>query len=237
MTGKILVVDDDPKMIAHLRSVLGRQGYTVQAAQRGDEALEIARTWAPDLVVLDLNLSGPDTLGAGGPDGMDVLRRLRKDPEICVLMLTATDISFVKVAALRIGADDFLTKPFDPQELLARVEAILRRARSRLGDGRKLQFDRLEIDLAARQVWRDGAELKLTRLEFDLLHTLVRRPGTVLSRQQLLGQAWEHGDNVEERVVDVHIGHLRKKIEPDPAEPRYIVTVWGKGYRFEGNPG
>jgi two-component system alkaline phosphatase synthesis response regulator PhoP len=232
-SGKILIVDDDPKVLTLLRATLQREGFTVHATPSGSDALDLAFSWSPDLVILDLSLSGPGSPGEGGPDGMDVLRQLRKQADICVLMLTSTDVSFVKVAALRIGADDFLTKPFDPQELVARVEAILRRAQGRQANGNLLRFRGLEIDLGARLVKRDGDEVRLTRLEFDLLHALVRRPGQVLSRQQLLGQAWERGEVTDDRVVDVHIGHLRKKLEPDPASPHYITTVWGKGYRFE----
>lgn len=232
-SGKILVVDDDPKVLALLRTTLQRDGYTVHATPSGSDALDLAFSWAPDLVVLDLSLSGPGSPGEGGPDGMDVLRQIRKHNDTCVLMLTSTDISFVKVAALRIGADDFLTKPFDPQELLARVEAILRRAHGRDSQRNVLRFKGLEIDLGARAVKRSGEEVHLTRLEFDLLLALARRPGQVLSRQQLLGQAWERNDTGDDRVVDVHIGHLRKKLEPDAASPHFITTVWGKGYRFE----
>lgn len=234
--GKILVVEDDQATVQLVRKTLEQQGYDVAATATGEEALEQARNYLPDLVILDINLDAPHDAATAPMDGIEVLRQLRKDSDVCVLMLTATSIGYVKVAAFSVGADDYLTKPFDPKELVARVEAILRRARGASTAATELAFQRLRIDPAARMVWKDGVEIKLTPIEFDLLHTLARRRGQVLHRSQLISNAWDYKYTGDERLVDVHMGRLRKKIEDDPAEPKFILTVWGKGYRFEAGP-
>ena len=234
--GKILVVEDDPATIELVRKTLDQQGYEVLATTSGEEALAGARNYMPDLIILDINLDAPNNAQLAPMDGIEVLRQIRKESDVCVLMLTATSIGYVKVAAFSVGADDYLTKPFDPKELAARVEAILRRARGAMAVSTELVFKRLRIDPAARIVYKDDQEVKLTPIEFDLLHTLARRRGQVLHRSQLISNAWDYKYTGDERLVDVHMGRLRKKIEDDAAEPKFILTVWGKGYRFEAEP-
>lgn len=232
---RILVVEDEEEARNQTCQVLEDDGYTVSAVSNGQEALlQIAET-QPDLVVLDINLDAGDGQGPA-MDGIEVLREMRKDSDACVLMLTTTSISYVKVAALTMGADDYLTKPFDPKELTARVQAILRRAKGSSRSGGPLEFKGLTIDPGARIVEKDGVEIKLTPIEFDLLLALARRRGQVLGRGQLISQAWSFKYAGDERLVDVHMGRLRKKLEDDPSKPRLIHTVWGKGYRFEGEP-
>jgi DNA-binding response OmpR family regulator len=234
--GKILVVEDDQTTVDLVKNTLDQQGYEVVATATGEEALEYARNYLPDLIILDINLDGPSSAAIAPMDGIEVLRQIRKDSDACVLMLTATSIGYVKVAAFSVGADDYLTKPFDPKELAARVDAILRRARGASVVNTELAFQRLRIDPAARIVWKDGVEVKLTPIEFDLLHTLARKRGQVLHRGQLISNAWDYKYTGDERLVDVHMGRLRKKIEDDASDPKFILTVWGKGYRFEANP-
>lgn len=229
MTGaKILVVDDEPTIVSTVRAYLEQEGFAVQTAASGPAALQAARAFRPDLIVLDIMLPGMD--------GIEVLRRLRQDSEVYVLMLTARAEETDKVVGLTVGADDYLTKPFSPRELVARVKAILRRGR---GDGAGepvLAFRRLRIDPDARQVWKDGEAVELTPIEFELLEALARHRGRVLSREQLIEQVWGYDYYGDERVVDVHLGRLRKKVEDDPSHPTLIVTVRGAGYRFEDEP-
>lgn len=232
-TEKILVVEDENEALVKTRQVLENDGYTVTTATNGRDALALIAESSPDLVVLDINLDAGDH-SEPAMDGIEVLRQMRKESDACVLMLTTTSISYVKVAALTMGADDYLTKPFDPKELTARVQAILRRAKGPARTGNSLVFKELTIDPGARIVWKHGQEVKLTPIEFDLLHALARRRGQVIGRSQLISQAWDFKYAGDERLVDVHMGRLRKKLEDDPAKPRLIHTVWGKGYRFEG---
>lgn len=232
---RILVVEDEADALQKTCQVLENEGYTVSTATNGRDALAAIAENDPDLVILDINLDSGDP-NAPAMDGIEVLRQMRKDSDACVLMLTTTSISYVKVAALTMGADDYLTKPFDPKELAARVKAILRRARGAARAGGTLDFKEISIDPAARIVWKDGKEVKLTPIEFDLLHALARRRGQVIGRTQLINQAWDFKYAGDERLVDVHMGRLRKKLEDDPAKPKLIQTVWGKGYRFEGEP-
>lgn len=232
-TEKILVVEDEDDARKRTCQVLEDEGYTVASASNGQDALLQIADNQPDLVVLDINLDSGDGQGPS-MDGIEVLREMRKDSDACVLMLTTTSISYVKVAALTMGADDYLTKPFDPKELMARVQAILRRAKGTTGSGNTLNFKELSIDPGARIVLKNGGEVKLTPIEFDLLLALARRRGQVIGRSQLISQAWDFKYAGDERLVDVHMGRLRKKLEDDPAKPQLIHTVWGKGYRFEG---
>lgn len=224
-SAKILVVDDEPAIVSTVQAYLEREGYTVYTAADGLAALKAARAFRPDLIVLDIMLPGMD--------GLEVLRRLRQESEVYVLMLTARTDETDKIVGLGIGADDYMTKPFSPRELVARVKAILRRGRGVAPQEPVLSFRRLRIDPEARRVWKDDEPVDLTPIEFDLLHALARHQGRVLSREQLIEQVWGYDYYGDERVVDVHIGRLRKKLEDDPAHPRFIVTVRGVGYRLE----
>jgi two-component system alkaline phosphatase synthesis response regulator PhoP len=222
---KILVVDDEPNIVHTVQAYLEREGYTVHTAADGPAALKAARAFQPDLIVLDIMLPGMD--------GLEVLRRLRQESDVYVLMLTAKADETDKIVGLSVGADDYLTKPFSPRELVARVKAILRRGRTAGVGESVLRFRRLRIDPAARRVWKDDAPVELTPIEFELLHALARHRGRVLSREQLIEQVWGYDYYGDERVVDVHIGRIRKKVEDDPAHPTLIVTVRGAGYRLE----
>jgi two-component system alkaline phosphatase synthesis response regulator PhoP len=225
---KILVVDDEPTIVNTVSAYLEREGFAVRTALDGPTALEIAKSFQPDLIVLDIMLPGMD--------GLELLNTLRRDSDVYVLLLTARTEETDKIVGLTMGADDYMTKPFSPRELVARVKAILRRERSVNVPQHEavLDFERLRIDGDSRRVWKDGQEIECTPIEFDLLHALARHPGLVLSREQLIEQVWHYDYYGDERVVDAHIGRLRKKIEDDPAQPTLIVTVRGAGYRFEG---
>lgn len=230
---RILVVDDDPRVRDELKSLLSIEGYAVEAASTGKEALALSRTFSPNLVILDIALAEAESVTGQSLDGIEVMRKLRAESDVCILMLTSTAINYVKVSALRMGADDFLTKPYSQEELLARVAAILRRAHVGGEEGSVLERGILRIDRESRKVWKAEEEVLLTPIEFEILHTLAQKPGRVYGRSQLINQAWGHRYLGDERLVDVHIGRLRKKIEEDPTQPKHIVTVWGKGYRFE----
>jgi two-component system, OmpR family, alkaline phosphatase synthesis response regulator PhoP len=227
---KILLVDDEPGIVSNVRAFLERDGFVVQTAADGPSALQLARVFAPDLIILDIMLPGID--------GLEVLRRIRQESEVYVLMLTARSDEIDKLIGLTVGADDYLTKPFSPRELVARVKAILRRGRgvSAAGSESALTFEHLRIATEARQVWKGDASVELTTIEFNLLYALARHHGRVLSREQLIEQVWGYDYYGDDRVVDVHLGRVRKKIEDDPEHPTVIVTVRGAGYRFEDQP-
>jgi len=225
---KILVVDDEPSVVRTVRAYLEREGYEVESAFDGPSAVQMARAFGPDLVVLDIMLPGMD--------GLEVLRRLRQDSSVYVLMLSAKAEETDKIVGLTVGADDYLTKPFSPRELVARVKAVLRRGRSAGQEEGALDFRRLRIAPAARAIWKDGEPIDLTSTEFDLLYTLAQHRGRVLSREQLIEEVWGYDYYGDDRVVDVHIGRVRKKIEDDPEKPALVVTVRGVGYRFEDAP-
>lgn len=225
---KILVIDDEQNILNLVTAYLRQEGYEVYTATDGPGGLKAAQSYKPDLIVLDVMLPGLD--------GIDVLTELRRHSNVYVIMLTAKSEETDKIIGLSMGADDYLTKPFSPRELVARIRAALRRyGQAGQGDvgGQVLVFQRLRIDADARQVWKNDQPVELTALEFDLLHTLAEHQGRVLSREQLLEQVWGHDFYGEERVVDVHLGHIRKKIEDNPAQPDLIITVRGVGYRFE----
>jgi len=224
MAYKILVVDDEQTLLNTVRAYLEQEGYTVQTAVDGRTALLIYRDFQPDLVVLDIML--PEV------DGLEVLRQLRQTSDVYVIMLTAKADEADKVIGLGLGADDYVTKPFSPRELVARIKASLRRLSGRQMP-KELISTHLRVDEDARLAWKDGQPLDLTPIEFDLLHTLMRHHGRALSREQLIEQVWGYDYYGDDRVVDVHIGRLRKKVEEDPANPAFIATVWGAGYRFE----
>jgi two-component system alkaline phosphatase synthesis response regulator PhoP len=222
---RILIVEDEVSLLNNIQAYLEREGYETSTAIDGPSALKAARTFRPDLIVLDIMLPGMD--------GLEVLRRLRQESDVYVLMLTAKADEMDKVIGLTVGADDYMTKPFSPRELAARIKAILRRGRGADTDEPVLVFRRLRIDPSARQVWKDDQLVDLTPIEFDLLHAMARHYRRVLSREQLIEQVWGYDYYGDERVVDVHIGRLRKKIEDDPANPNLIATARAAGYRFE----
>lgn len=221
------MVDDEENLVGLLRGYLEREGFEVREAFDGRSALAAARALDPDLVVLDWMLPGLD--------GMDVLRELRRFSGAYVILLTARSEELDKIVGLSTGADDYLTKPFSPGELVARARAMLRRPRGGSTEPPyepQLDFDGLTIDPGAREVSLDGADVGLTALEFDLLSVLASRPGFVFSRSRLLERLWGEDYFGGEHVVDVHVANLRKKLGDDPANPRYVETVRGVGYRF-----
>jgi DNA-binding response OmpR family regulator len=230
---RILVVDDDRKLLLSVKAHLEKLGHEVTTAEDGTTALRLADSAAPDLVVLDINLAQSTVTHNLSVDGIEVLRRLRESGSVPVLMLSATNISAVKVMALSIGADDYVSKPFELQELSARIDAILRRSGPETAAERILNFRRLRLDPGERRVWKNGEAVELTGIEFDILYALARRPEHVFTREKLIEHAWKDNSFCVPKAVDVHIGHIRKKIEDDPARPTLIVTVRGTGYRFE----
>lgn len=224
----ILVVDDEQSILNIVTAYLRAEGYTVHTASDGPSGLKAARSLKPDLLILDLMLPGMD--------GIELLTQLRRESDVYVILLTAKSEETDKVIGLSVGADDYLTKPFSTRELVARVKAALRRYghnSSGAVENNLMTFRRLRIDVGARRVWKDDQPVELTTIEFDLLYALAEHRGRVLSREQLLERVWGHDFYGEDRVVDVHLGHVRKKLENDPANPEFIVTVRGVGYRFE----
>jgi len=224
---KILVIDDEPSITKLVSAYLEPEGYEVFVASDGNAGLKAARAFKPDLIVLDVMLPGLD--------GIELLSRLRRESDVYVIMLTARTEETDKIVGLSIGADDYVTKPFSPRELVARVKAALRRieAGSGSGGGRNvLSFQHVRIDVGARKVTVDENPIELTTVEFDLLKALAENHGRVLSREQLLEKVWGGEYFGEIRVVDVHLGHVRQKLGRDDL----IATVRGVGYRFEDEP-
>jgi two-component system response regulator ResD len=221
----VLVVDDEPTITEIVSRYLERAGYDAAVAADGLEAIRVAGERDPDLVVLDLML--PEL------DGLQVLSRLREDGRTPVILLTAKGEQSDKLAGLRNGADDYVVKPFSPSELVARVDAVLRRVHPAAEDTEPLRFDGLEIDGRGRLVRVDGEEVALSQREFDLLEHLASHPGQAFSRDQLMDRVWDSALLSDTSTVTVHIRRLRAKIEPDPERPRFIQTVWGVGYRFQ----
>ncbi len=222
----ILLVDDEDSVQKLLAYPLEREGFRVLQAWDGEEALERFAEERVDLVVLDLMLPKLD--------GLEVCKRLRAESEVPIIMLTARDDELDKVVGLELGADDYITKPFSIREFRSRVRALLRRASVArpAQDGETITADGLRIDLAKRSVEVRGKPVQLTYVEFELLRTLAANPGRVYSRKMLLEALWGASDYREPRTIDVHVRHLREKLEPDPAEPEYLLTVRGVGYRF-----
>jgi len=221
---RALVVDDELPLVRLVSAYLEREGFEVATAGDGETALGRARSFAPDVVVLDLMLPGMD--------GVEVCRRLRSFSDAYVVMLTARAEEADKIVGLSTGADDYVTKPFSPGELVARIRAMLRRPRGGAADGEVRVFGDLEIAPAAREVRRAGQQVGLTPREFDLLEALSSRPHVALSRAQLLEHVWGPSWYGDEHVVDVHVANLRRKLGDDPQEPRYVRTVRGVGYRM-----
>jgi two-component system, OmpR family, alkaline phosphatase synthesis response regulator PhoP len=223
----ILVVDDEPEIVQIARDYLDRAGFRVVSAGDGREALRLARAESPALVVLDLMLPALD--------GLDVTRALREDPATRatpVIMLTARVEETDRLIGLELGADDYITKPFSPRELVARIRAVLRRTEGQREQASAIRAGELVIDLQRRSVRRAGAPVDLTATEFDLLAILAREPGRPFTRTQLLELAYDVNYAGFDRTVDAHIKNLRRKIEPDPRSPRYILTIYGVGYKF-----
>jgi DNA-binding response OmpR family regulator len=220
---RILIVDDEPEIVRLVVDYMAAAGFTTATARSGDEALMRAQTEPPDLVLLDLGLPGLD--------GLDVTRTLRRTSDVPIIMLTARDDETDKLIGLELGADDYVTKPFSPRELVARVRAVLRR-RAGAGQSDVINTGDLSIDMPRMRASRGGRQIDLTATEFALLEALARQPGRVFTRSQLLDAI--HGVAFEsyERAIDAHIKNIRRKLEPDPRSPRYILTVYGVGYRL-----
>jgi two-component system response regulator MtrA len=225
---RVLIVEDNANLAFGLTRSLESEGYNVESAEDGVRGLEMARTTNPDLVVLDLMLPGMD--------GYTILKKLRSEgKDVPVLILTARGEEADKVFGFRLGADDYVTKPFSLSELLARVQAILRRVKSaERRDGEAVEeFGDVQINTLARSVKKSETEIALTPKEFDLLLALVRRRGAVASRLELLKEVWGHQAEVMTRTVDIHIAELRRKLEDDASTPKHILTVWKAGYRLQ----
>ena len=220
----ILIVEDEIELVKILRSYLEAAGYTVVTASRGDQGLALWEKQHPDLVLLDLNLPGMD--------GLDVARSIRRKDETPIIMVTARVEETDRLIGLELGADDYLTKPYSPREVVARVRAVLRRAGSARTAAAVLRLSDLTIDLEAHSVERDGARIELTPTEFNLLAAMADQPGRVFNRLQLLEAVQGTAYEGYERTIDAHIKNLRAKLEIDPKEPRYIETVFGVGYRM-----
>ncbi|MGH2759120.1 MAG: response regulator transcription factor [Actinomycetota bacterium] len=220
----VLVVDDEPIVREVLSRYLAREGYVVSTAADGAEALDAFERTTPDLVLLDLMLPSVD--------GFEVFRAIRRSRETPVIMLTAKGEESDRIVGLELGADDYVTKPFSPREVVLRVDALLRRTAPVPGR-EPLVFGTLEIDPGRREALLDGRRVDLTRKEFDLLYHFGSHPGVVFTRTRLLEEVWDFAFDGDPATVTVHIRRLRQKIEADPSEPRRLVTVWGVGYRFE----
>ena len=232
--GSLLVVDDEPTITDVLSRYLQRAGYETRIAADGPQALQLAGDRRPDLVILDLMLPGLD--------GLEVMRRLRAfdegsiRPRVPIILLTARGEESDRIVGLRLGADDYVVKPFSPNELVARVDAVLRRADRADGAGQEqvpIELAGLRIEPETRRAFVRGEEAVLTQREFDLLLFLARHPGRVFSRDQLMDAVWQYAFYTDTSTVTVHVRRLRAKIELDPAQPKFLQTVWGVGYRFQ----
>lgn len=225
MPPTLLIIEDEPELARVLRAYLEKAGFLVETAYRGDTGLSLWEHKRPDLVLLDLNLPGID--------GLDIAREIRRKSQTPIIMLTARVEEADQLIGLELGADDYIPKPFSPRLVVAKVRALLRRAQSTAEPETPiLRLADLEIDPAAHTVHRAGSPIELTPTEFTLLHTLASQPGRAFSRLQLLEAAQGNAYEGYERTIDAHIKNLRAKLEPDPKNPRYILTVFGIGYRF-----
>ena len=226
MTQRVLVVDDERQILRALRIILRDAGFEVATAATADEALDALAVRPPDAAILDLIL--PDG------NGVDICRSIREWSEMPVIVLSAVGEEAEKVRALEAGADDYVTKPFGPDELIARLRAALRRAKPGARDEQILRADRLELDLAAHRVSVDGREVHLTPTEYELLRVLMQQRGRLMTHRSLLAEVWGQGYEDDTQVLRVHVANLRRKIEAEPATPRYVLTDPGVGYRFAG---
>jgi DNA-binding response OmpR family regulator len=225
-TTRVLVVDDEPMVRDVLARYLEKEGFAVEVAEDGEQALARHEEARPDLVLLDLMLPRID--------GLEVLRRMRERAPTAVIMLTAKGEETDRVVGLELGADDYVTKPFSPREVVARVRAVLRRSPAEAnGPSGVIAVGDLEIDGPRRELRRGGVPVKLTRKEFDLLMLLASNPGRAFTRSELLEEVWDFAWDGDTSTVTVHVRRLREKIEDDPSDPRRLITVWGVGYRFE----
>jgi two-component system alkaline phosphatase synthesis response regulator PhoP len=224
----VLVVDDEPHIVDVVKDYLKQSGYRVLTAGDGETALQLARQEHPDLVILDLMMPG-------GMGGLDVCRQMRQDQvmaDIPIIMLTARTEEMDRVIGLEIGADDYVSKPFSPREVVARVRAVLRRVSGRSAPSTAIRSGDLEVDLLTRSVTSGERSVSLTPTEYDLLVTLARNPGRPFTRAQLMDLVYDVAYDGYDRAIDSHIKNLRRKIEPDSREPQYIITVYGVGYKF-----
>lgn len=224
MNELVLVVDDEQKIVKIARDYLEQSGFRVLSASDGKLALAIARHDRPDLIVLDLMLPGMD--------GLDVCRSLRRESDVPIIMLTARAEEADRLIGLELGADDYIVKPFSPRELVARVRALLRRAQGKVTGPGRIRAGDLEVDLEGHRASRAGQTIKLTPLEFSILAILAQRPGQTFTRAQLLDRLHGVAYGGIDRSIDAHIKNLRRKLEDDPVEPRFILTVYGVGYQF-----
>ncbi|MDQ7821887.1 MAG: response regulator transcription factor [Candidatus Eremiobacteraeota bacterium] len=223
MNGRILVVDDEEAIVEFVEINLVRAGYEVIKAFNGNDALHLLKEKSPDLVVLDVML--PDI------DGFEVLKSARSISGVPVIMLTARSEDMDKIAGLELGADDYMVKPFNPWELIARIQAIFRRlSPAREAEAQKVAFGDMTIDPLGRKVWKKGNLIELTPREYDLLLLFSGHPGRIFTREEVRKMIWGH-EFIEERSIDVHIRRLRDKIEDNPMDPTYILTIWGVGYK------
>jgi DNA-binding response OmpR family regulator len=220
----ILIVDDESKIVELARDYLEHAGFAVLTAADGRSGLALVRTRTPDLLVLDL--------GIPEPDGLDVIRAIRRDSNLPIVVLTARDDELDKLVGLELGADDYITKPFSPRELVARVKAVLRRMEPGDAPSDFIRADDVTLDVPRMRVEVGSRLVDLTPTEFELLATLARRPGRIFTRGQLLDALRGVAFESYERAIDTHVKNLRRKLEPDPRSPRYIITVYGVGYRF-----
>jgi DNA-binding response OmpR family regulator len=220
----VLVVDDEPIVREVVIRYLEREGYSTLEAGHGDRARELVEEHGPDLVVLDVMLPGSD--------GLELCRWIRSRSNVPVIMLTARGEEADRIVGLELGADDYVTKPFSPRELAARVRTVLRRAAPSENARERLEFGEVELDAGTREARKAGVELRLTAKEFDLLWFLASHPRRVFSRDQLMSRVWGYAAALDTGTVTVHVRRLREKIEDDPSQPRYLQTVWGIGYRL-----